>query len=42
MAPKLPSLLTTLMVVWKWKLLSGLRIVYVLGWVPDCRAVKEQ
>ena len=42
-ALKHPSLLTTLMVV--WKLLSGLRVVYVLGWkhpVPDCRAVKEQ
>ena len=36
------SLLTTLMFV--WKLLSGVRVVYVLGWeplVPDCRAVRE-
>ena len=42
-ALKHPSILTTLMLV--WKLLSGLRVVYVLGWehpVPDCRAVKEQ
>ena len=41
-SPRALSLLTTQAV---WKLLSGVRVVYVLGWeypVPDCRAVWEQ
>ena len=41
-SPRALSLLTTQAL---WKLLSGVMVVYVLGWeypVPDCRAVREQ